>query len=106
MAPPLACIACGSVPKAVFPLLDSDPPEQPEQPLRATIFTSHGNYGSTTFDPGGRVDAEHIRINVCDNCLRTAAAQGRVMHASVVKFEHATYKYRTWEPYSEEEEED
>jgi hypothetical protein len=36
-------------------------------PHAGTIFTSHGNYGSTVFDP---MDApEDLEITICDTCL-------------------------------------
>lgn len=81
MSAPLSCIACGKKLECVFPEPDDD--DFAVQPYRATMFTSHGNYGSTVFEPS---DGTFLEINVCDDCLTAAAGQGRVTHATPVRF--------------------
>jgi hypothetical protein len=48
----------------------------PNQPSGGLGFFSLGAYGTTLFDP---MDGSSIAINVCDRCLRLAAAEGRVL---------------------------
>lgn len=40
-----------------------------------TVWTSHGNYGSTIYDPaiGWTNDNEEIELYVCDECLKSNA---------------------------------
>jgi hypothetical protein len=65
----LACLCCGKPLNSAIPGLN-------DLPLKATVFVSHGNYGSTVFDP---FDGSFLQVNVCDDCLRTGQAQGRVL---------------------------
>ena len=57
------CLKCGNDLTTVM--------EGEMMPWGGTVFTSHGNYGSTVFDSvGGR---EHLMVTICDGCLRTVA---------------------------------
>ena len=35
----------------------------------ATIWQTHGNYGSRAYDPA--VDSKHLEVAICDDCLVT-----------------------------------
>jgi hypothetical protein len=65
----LPCIACGKQLPNVF----DDAENQPENGL---AFITHGHYGSGAFDP---MDGEYIEITVCDDCVRRAASEGKVL---------------------------
>jgi hypothetical protein len=69
VAPP-PCVLCGKPLKSAIAGPDGN------LPLDATIFISHGNYGSTVFDP---MDGSALIVNICDGCLSTAQVQGRVL---------------------------
>ena len=46
----------------------------------ATIFTAHGNFGSTLWDPVPRDDlTPYLQITICDKCLTLASQAGRVL---------------------------
>ena len=75
VSPP--CLVCG---KALEDAFAAD--QDWNQPNDAVAFTANGNYGSTVFDPIDSLEA--LDINVCDTCLLTAAAQGRVQR--VIRF--------------------
>ena len=64
----LPCIVCGKLLKNVFEKCNN-------QPDGATSFGSHGQYGSTIFDP---MDGHFLEINICDDCLTKAKSQGQV----------------------------
>ena len=64
-----ACVVCA----AELEPIDS---EAENQPYRGTVFTSHGHYGSTAFDP---LDGTYLELTVCDRCLLAAAANGQVL---------------------------
>lgn len=46
------------------------------QPDDGIMCQSHGNYGSTVFDPE---DLSYLAFNICDDCIVEKAQQGRVM---------------------------
>lgn len=71
----LPCLGCGKPLASIFelPLPESGFVNYPSD---ATIFTTHGNYGSTVFDPG---DGSALVINICDACLLQAQVEGRVL---------------------------
>lgn len=55
------------------------------QPAGGTVFRSHGNYGSTVYDPpmytrNGLHD-EYLEINICDVCMTTHTQ--RVLHVRI-----------------------
>lgn len=60
---PVPCIVCDRELKSVIPG-DMDTYGQPSE---ATTFNSHGQYGSTVWDP--MRDELQLVINVCDSCL-------------------------------------
>lgn len=61
----LPCIACGKGLEDAIPGTPEHPVEN--QPYQGTVFTSHGQYGSTVFDS---MTGEFLEINVCDECLK------------------------------------
>lgn len=84
---PLPCICCGFQPESAVP----DTVKSRNQPYKATVFTSYGQYGSTVIDTMGEY---FIEINVCDSCLR--AQHGRVLRGTMThKTEH---HYGPWDP--------
>ena len=70
---PVPCLRCGQPLEASMPSFEG---ETDNLPADATVFTSHGNYGSTVFDP---MDSSTLIVNVCDSCLLKAQAEGRVL---------------------------
>ncbi len=92
---PLPCIVCGTVPESAFP--DTPPWTEgaPTQPYGATTFFSAGQYGSTVWDP--QDTKQMLRINICDTCLRVAAARHCVVVSTRVPKE-PQYSYKEWEP--------
>lgn len=94
MSAPLACIVCGMQPQAVFPA-DWAEPDEPEQPAKAVIFRSRGQYGSTVYDKGASSTKE-LTLNICDECLAAAGRAGRVLESEVIKFGHDVRSYHAW----------
>lgn len=68
---PLPCLRCGRELEVVFEDV------APLQPSGGTMFKSRGNYGSTVWDPGAS-SRDYLLANICDECLSTAAREGRV----------------------------
>ncbi len=66
---PIPCIVCDKA-------LENVDEAAENQPHKGTTFTSGGHYGSTAFDP---MNGEFLEINICDDCLRKRAEQGKVM---------------------------
>ena len=64
----LPCLVCGKA-------LERAVPQEQNHPNDAIVCTSHGNYGSGVFDP---CDGHYLEVNVCDSCLKKAAAEGKV----------------------------
>ncbi len=77
----LPCLVCG---RALTNLVD---PALGDQPDDALVFHTHGHYGSGVFDEG---DGRTLRIIVCDPCIETAMARGRVYLAAANRPEPAT----------------
>lgn len=71
---PVPCIVCGFQPKSAVPENVSGGPIN--QPHDATTFQTTGHYGSTVWDP---MTGQKLEINVCDECLKKAGKQGRVI---------------------------
>lgn len=65
----LPCIVCGKQLAASM--------EGVREPYPGTVFSSHGNYGSTVFDPA-LGHTEYLSVNICDDCLTAAAAKQHV----------------------------
>ncbi len=65
------CIVCR---KELLTSMGGDGP-----PMDGLIFISHGNYGSTIYDPGAFEDAdEFLRVVLCDACVARAAKENLV----------------------------
>lgn len=65
----LPCLVCG-----VKLLRVTDAAEG--QPDDGVMLTTHGNYGSTIFDP---MDGNFLLFNLCDECLIAAGIEGHVL---------------------------
>lgn len=81
----LPCIVCGAQLEFVWKHVEEV--EFENQPGDGLAFQSYGHYGCTVFDP---IDADgktcqYLEINVCDNCLRKAAALGQVAIGDCMK---------------------
>lgn len=63
------CIVCGKD----LALMDSG---SPNHAGNANEFCTHGQYGSTVFDP---VNGDRLAVNICDKCLMDAQKLGRVL---------------------------
>lgn len=73
------------------------------QPYGGTMFTSHGNYGSTVWDdltPFGGPD-RHLLVLLCDHCVREAADAGRVV-LSTARTQPTTWEHAPWRPEPDE----
>jgi hypothetical protein len=85
------CFICEKKVASVFP----DPPEYIyNQPYKATVFVSHGHYGSTVFDPV--IGNRHLEINICDECL--LERKDRVLHVRPHPPAEQEYDVRVWDP--------
>jgi hypothetical protein len=60
------------------------------------VFTSHGQYGSTVWDPWPR--ALFLELNVCDACLRKLAKEGKVLVGEPAPPPRPRTTYRPWDP--------
>lgn len=69
MSESFPCIICGCVLERVTPTAEGQPDD-------GIMCQSHGNYGSTVFDPE---DLSYLAFNICDECVVEKAQQGRVM---------------------------
>ena len=87
------CFKCGYVAEPVDQI-------HVDQPYGATIFTSHGHYGSTIYDPMSNY--RHLRIIICDSCLLQHHAKVREVFVSP---RASIYDYLEWNPEPKEEEE-
>lgn len=67
----LPCIICGHRLRNVT----QDVENQPEEGIACI---SHGNYGSTVFDP---MDGTFLEFNICDECLKLKGEQGVIITA-------------------------
>lgn len=85
----IPCIVCDKVPEGAGAHEDKGAPY--EQPYGATIFVSHGQYGSTVFDPMGTRDL-FLQVNICDDCLKVKAAEQKILlvekHQRVSTWDH------------------
>lgn len=85
----LPCIICG---KTLEPALRNVRDRiDANQPKDGTVFSSHGNYGSTVWDPMTGVDL--LEINICDPCL--LERKDRVTHVKRKTQSHD--EARPWE---------
>lgn len=100
----LPCIKCGRQLESAFG--DNPPEDAYNQPYAGTTFTSGGHYGSTLYDPSTNMGSlghthEFIEINVCDPCLKDAAAAGVVLRG--VSTTSQTTTATPWVPETYEE---
>lgn len=65
----LPCVVCGKE-------LVNVEATAANQPFEGTAFETAGHYGSTIFDP---MDGQYLELNVCDECLRRLAGEGKVL---------------------------
>lgn len=83
---PLPCLRCG---RDLEPV---DAAHMPTQPYDATVFTAHGQYGSTVFDPTP-YSRQFLEGNICDPCVKECAAAGTIVLATrVPNPDDVTYK--------------
>lgn len=80
----LPCIVChAELPGVDDEFYKRNPDGQPDhitnQPYGGLAFTSGGHYGGTRFDP---MDGSFLEVNICDDCLMSAAKAGRVLIGS------------------------
>ncbi len=80
MTTTLPCIVCDKPLKSAFQeqdlLKETRRTTTSNQPSNGTCFQSHGNYGSTVFDPVvGNIFAE---LNLCDECWKIKKADGAI----------------------------
>jgi hypothetical protein len=90
------CLACG---RELYNVSD----DSENQPYNGTTFYSHGQYGSTIYDP---MDGHFLEINICDFCL--ASHPERVLEGRdrrpikedgvIVGFEDCDWKTVAWHP--------
>lgn len=71
----LPCIVCKTSLRPVFDGVAGMVGDT-NQPSDGLAFSTPGAYGSTVFDP---MNGEYIEINVCDECLKAAAAEEAVL---------------------------
>lgn len=69
------CIVCGFAIGGIAHFAQTPTPLF-NQPEGGTGFTTEGHYGSTVFDP---MNGNTLSISVCDDCLKNAGQQGRVL---------------------------
>lgn len=91
---PLACFVCRLALEPAFGKggIDGDT----HQPWGALMFTAHGNYGSTVYDPLGMGSHECLMINICDSCIVGGAADGTVALATVAPPSPRDTTYTLW----------
>lgn len=92
---PVPCIVCG---RELESVMKSFPMQN--QPYGATVFSAHGQYGSTAWDPVSIRSGPSLEINVCDPCL--IERQDRVL----IVTPHPTPVEYTYLPWSEATSED
>lgn len=73
----------------------ADNPFSYNQPHAATVFHSHGHYGSTVWDPPLSMVGKTIEVTICDDCL--VANKDRVLHV-VPKHQDPEYVVTPWDP--------
>lgn len=84
------CIVCGRKLENALDL-----PKENNQPNGGLAFTTHGHYGSTSFDP---MDGTWLEINICDPCIVAAQQAGKVLLGERETDEQITdNNYKNWE---------
>jgi hypothetical protein len=69
----LPCVMCGKELLQVLP----DYPDS-SYPSDGTTFVSHGNYGSTVWEPIDYGRYEYLELNFCDPCLLRLSGEGKI----------------------------
>lgn len=96
----LPCIACGAELEGV----NNGPDYTGNQPYAGTTFVSHGQYGSTIWDP---MDGSYIMVNICDLCLRRLAERVIVARSTqpvaleycgIIGYQDIPYESKPWDP--------
>ena len=85
---PLPCFKCDKQ-------LDPSVSGVMNQPYDGTVFTSHGQYGSTVFDPIS--DDRFIEITICDDCIVEAAKKRKILYC-IRTHKLAEHKYSIFIP--------
>lgn len=80
--PILPCFTCGRLLKSVWP----DSLDDEQQADDACYFRSHGQYGSTVFDP---YDSTYLEINICDDCLRAHPERALICKPEIHRSRHS-----------------
>lgn len=83
----MKCFKCDKVLERAFEDVE-------HQPWGATSFYSHGQYGSTVFDP---MDDSYLGIYICDECM-VENAQEVVKWEAAPALSSAAPKLGTWTP--------
>lgn len=86
----LPCVVCGRGLEHALPNSSLDT----NQPAGGIVFTSHGNYGSTMFDP--ITDGVFLEVNICDVCLQDRSHRGKVILLGTRKEMPVTADYTPW----------
>lgn len=86
----LPCIVCGTKLESALPNGEYN------QPYSGTTFSSHGQYGSTVWDPMSQGGNETLEINVCDHCLLKNPSSV----LQVTRTTTTSYYERQWNPES------
>lgn len=79
------CLACGEEQGYLYSPADGE--------CAGTVFTAHGNYGSTVFDP---MDLRYrLQILICDECMKSKAESVVLVRKDQPQ---PTYTRTTWNP--------
>lgn len=88
----LPCLICGSEFDPAFgPAIVASTVTEPSE---GTTFISHGNYGSTVFDPTP-TSVLSLRVNICDQCLLKHKDRILIVRAIPVA---PIVQYKFWDP--------
>jgi len=90
----LNCFKCDKELEPAF----SDNPFKENQPFGGTVFTTHGHYGSTVFDPAGWESSRFLELTICDECL--VANKEQVLHGT--RIPNTEFEYEQWNPNAED----
>lgn len=82
---PLPCFVCErELDHAVGKMLSESDSPLSNQPDNGVYFSTHGNFGSTVYDPMFDLygDNETLEIAICDDCLIDGRERSRETHGS------------------------
>jgi len=77
--------------------LESSTPLDNNQPYAGTTFISHGQYGSTVWDPPNPMSRYWLEINICDDCL----VENRIQVLRGIFIPTGHNEYQPWDPEEE-----